>query len=743
MSLTIHGLLIYILGQVKNMALHAMREAVKTLGSDDDWSHGHGVSTVRRRKTVPSGMGTSTAAVNRVSAVSQTKTVPSSMGTSTAAAAVNRVSTVSRTKTVPSSMGTTTAAEAVNRASTVSQRKIVPSGMDTINAAAAVNRHGVCPHTTADEEEDQNVEGVEKDVHHQIEEPIGNQEYDDIRHSEEPPPVVKVHHPSGAGILAGAGGVPADIFPDTTAEREDRDDERMGNAETTADSNHEEVRHDELGGAMDVEKDDFVDAPPVLKVQVELSSGIDTNAAAENGHEIYLHTTADEEDTVGGDFEPVNSDLEEVELDEFRAKDVEKEFVAVNVKGPSGVGTTTITAAAASRSAICLCTAADNDADLDDAHEIMRDADDHIDGSCNNEELRVEDSEEEDKAPPVAKVEEPSSGVDTATCTTASSGGPEICLHTSAEDDDANEEVLDDGMHDEIRGDAEPIGSNYEEVRVDEFRAEKNAEEIFVKAPGVKVEQSGVGTSTTITAATSGPHDFQCAADAGGEDLRDAHQVDAEPVVTNEEEVRVDEVRAEDEEDLVKVKKSGVGTATVTATTVIASGGVSGGGPDMGPSTSRPGNGMALWEGHMVLESYVDLFSHMKKEHPETFRHHPNNNNIHNSALNFLGAAYVSFATKPATAMEVDDISYFRGLFSDLEQCFKFDVGWLRERIDHIEEELFKSPLAGELLALSQFIEARERELSEVRALYNAKLKEIRAAHLRADDGLLIGWTTH
>ncbi|KAM7518029.1 hypothetical protein LguiB_016991 [Lonicera macranthoides] len=158
-----------------------------------------------------------------------------------------------------------------------------------------------------------------------------------------------------------------------------------------------------------------------------------------------------------------------------------------------------------------------------------------------------------------------------------------------------------------------------------------------------------------------------------------------------------------------------------------------------GPSRGR----MAPWEGHMVLEPYVDLLSHMKKEHPETFCHYTiRSASMQTKALNLLGAAYVSFAKKPLTAMEVEDISRYRDLFSDLEQHFKFDLSWLRERVDRIEKVRFNSSrVGGELVALGLCIEARERELAELKGRYHAKTEEVRAAHKWAGDGLLIGWT--
>lgn len=143
---------------------------------------------------------------------------------------------------------------------------------------------------------------------------------------------------------------------------------------------------------------------------------------------------------------------------------------------------------------------------------------------------------------------EPSSGMGSTATSTAGFSGEidDLCLYTSVEDVDANEEILNDDVdvHDERRRDGEHVGSNYEdEVQADNFRAsEEYVKEVFVKASVVKVKQYGVGTFTTII-------------EAAREDLRDTHEVDIVPVVGNiYEEVRIDEVRVEDEEDLVKVE---------------------------------------------------------------------------------------------------------------------------------------------------------------------------------------------
>lgn len=227
------------------------------------------------------------------------------------------------------------------------------------------------------------------------------------------------------------------------------------------------------------------------------------------------------------------------------------------------------------------------------------------------------------------------------------------------------------------------------------------SKEDFVLAPVVKVEPSAVGTTTPTAAAPASrpgicPH---------------SSMVDAE----RQQEVPHGELGT-------KANREDIAESPVVKVELTE---------------------MALWEGHMVLESYVDLLSHMKREHPETFQHDTiRSASMQTHALNLLGETYVSFAKKPVDTMGVEDISRFKDLFSDLEHCFEFDVSWLRERLDRIEEVRFKNTrVGGELVALGLCIEAREKELAQLKVLYHEKTEEVRAAYKCAADGLLIGWT--
>ncbi|KAM7518031.1 hypothetical protein LguiB_016993 [Lonicera macranthoides] len=227
------------------------------------------------------------------------------------------------------------------------------------------------------------------------------------------------------------------------------------------------------------------------------------------------------------------------------------------------------------------------------------------------------------------------------------------------------------------------------------------SKEDFMLAPVVKVEPSAVGTTTATAAAPASGPDI-----CPHSSMADAEQ---------QQEVPHGELGA-------KATREDISQSPVVKVELTE---------------------MALWEGHMVLESYVDLLSHMKREHPETFQHDTLwSASMQTYALNLLGEAYVSFAKKSVDNMGVEDISHFKDLFSDLQYCFKFDVSWLRKRLDCIEEVRFKKTrVGGELVALGLCIEAREKELAQLKALYHEKTEEVGAAYKRAADGLLIGWT--
>ncbi|KAM7521644.1 hypothetical protein LguiA_011546 [Lonicera macranthoides] len=131
---------------------------------------------------------------------------------------------------------------------------------------------------------------------------------------------------------------------------------------------------------------------------------------------------------------------------------------------------------------------------------------------------------------------------------------------------------------------------------------------------------------------------------------------------------------------------------------------------------------MALWEGHTVYESYVDLFAQIKRARPETFECCQYRSSfIYTFALNALGEFYTSFASRPMASMCAEEIEGYKDMFSDLK-LLGFDVGWLEERLDLIEEVCFRSPLMKEYAELLGCVEAKERELVEA----NRELEEMK-----------------
>lgn len=153
------------------------------------------------------------------------------------------------------------------------------------------------------------------------------------------------------------------------------------------------------------------------------------------------------------------------------------------------------------------------------------------------------------------------------------------------------------------------------------------------------------------------------------------------------------------------------------------------GNTDVAPTKNPPSNGSvtALWEGHSVNESYVDLLSLIKKAHPETFEHCSfKTPSLYTLALNMLGEFYTLFASSRVDEMTVNDIGRFRDMFSDLE-LLRFNVGWLCERLDRIEELPVNGGLLREYEELLDRVMVKERELAEVKILCAAKEMVLRA----------------
>ncbi|KAM7505496.1 hypothetical protein LguiB_004400 [Lonicera macranthoides] len=95
--------------------------------------------------------------------------------------------------------------------------------------------------------------------------------------------------------------------------------------------------------------------------------------------------------------------------------------------------------------------------------------------------------------------------------------------------------------------------------------------------------------------------------------------------------------------------------------------------------------------------------------------------NLHSYALNFIVNVYTSLTSKTVTPINMVEISWFRGLLDNLK-LFKFDIKWIRERVDQNEEMMANvcPEVIGELDQLKRRIKVKDLDV----AMMKEKLAE-------------------
>lgn len=152
-------------------------------------------------------------------------------------------------------------------------------------------------------------------------------------------------------------------------------------------------------------------------------------------------------------------------------------------------------------------------------------------------------------------------------------------------------------------------------------------------------------------------------------------------------------------------------------------------GSDNDCTISGNNDGFALWQGHEVDLEFVDLLELINKNYPETFEHFtPKSEIFYSMGLNMLCSSVKAFAKVSASEVTLATITKYRNLFTDLK-ILGFNISWLVNRLNWVEEIRFSQPLFEELCVIEKRIEASKRELQELQDIRLAKMEEIQVVY--------------
>lgn len=127
-------------------------------------------------------------------------------------------------------------------------------------------------------------------------------------------------------------------------------------------------------------------------------------------------------------------------------------------------------------------------------------------------------------------------------------------------------------------------------------------------------------------------------------------------------------------------------------------------------SSSVGNSDFGLWQGHEVKLEFESLLELIMLKYPKTFEHFtPKSKKLYTMVLNMLCTSVNSFSITPTAQVNTEMIIEYRALFDDLQSC-GFNVTWLVNRLNYIEQLQFSQPLVGELRGIDVKIEDAKRE---------------------------------
>ncbi|XP_074382024.1 uncharacterized protein LOC141723950 [Apium graveolens] len=163
-------------------------------------------------------------------------------------------------------------------------------------------------------------------------------------------------------------------------------------------------------------------------------------------------------------------------------------------------------------------------------------------------------------------------------------------------------------------------------------------------------------------------------------------------------------------------------------------------------SSSRGDSDFRLWRGHEVNSEFVCVLDIIMNKYPETFEHFTTiNKKLCTMKLNMLCTSVNVFTNICMNQVDAEMISEHRTVFTAL-QNLGFDVSWLMNRLNFIEQLRFSQPLLPELEAIDSQIENAKNKLQDLQihikdlhTLRAEKMQEIQKAFGTMGANLLVG----
>lgn len=162
---------------------------------------------------------------------------------------------------------------------------------------------------------------------------------------------------------------------------------------------------------------------------------------------------------------------------------------------------------------------------------------------------------------------------------------------------------------------------------------------------------------------------------------------------------------------------------------------VQGSGSDHDKDSSPRGDGdVGLWQGYVVNSEFVSLLDRIMNKYPETFEiFTTTNKKLSTMKLNMLANSVSVFTKISMTQVNTDMIDDHRVVFDALHKL-GFDISWLVNRLNYIEQLRFTQPLLSELYAIDCRIDYAKDKLQNLQIHVDDTKTELQDLHaLRAE----------
>ncbi|XP_074347835.1 F-box/LRR-repeat protein At3g03360-like isoform X2 [Apium graveolens] len=202
-----------------------------------------------------------------------------------------------------------------------------------------------------------------------------------------------------------------------------------------------------------------------------------------------------------------------------------------------------------------------------------------------------------------------------------------------------------------------------------------------------------------------------------------------------------------DTTDVVVQKHYAVGNSLVDANSVRQYESLVEGTSNDPGSSSRKNKDFGMWRGHEVNSEFVCLLDNIMLKYPETFEHFgAKNKKLCTMNLNMLCTSLNDFSKVSMTEVDSEIIIAYKDVCAYLQNQ-GFNVSWVVNRLNYIEQLRFSKPLIPELHAIdccindtNSKIQDLQARVDEAKSLRMQKMTEIEKAFGTLGTKLAVGF---